>query len=114
MARVARRIKDKRLLKLIGRYLRAGVMVERVLQPTDVGSPQGGALSRLLSNILLDDLDKESERRGLPFVRYADDDAVFAKSARAASRIGTSVSHYLTKTLRHVVNEEQSRVSAEH
>ena len=110
MARVARRIKDKRLLKLIGRYLRAGVMVEGVLQPTDVGSPQGGPLSPLLSNILLDDLDKELERRGLPFVRYADDFAVFAKSARAASRIMTSVSHYLTKTLRLVVNEEKSRV----
>ncbi len=110
MSRVARRVKDKRLLRLIGRYLRAGVMVEGVLQPTEVGSPQGGPLSPLLSNILLDDLDKELERRGLPFVRYADDFAVFAKSQRAAARIMTSVSRYLTKTLRLVVNEEKSRV----
>jgi len=110
MARVSRRIKDKRLLKLIGRYLRAGVLVEGVLQSTEVGSPQGGPLSPLLSNILLDDLDKELERRGLPFVRYADDFAVFAKSDRAASRIMTSVSRYLTNTLRLVVNQEKSRV----
>ena len=73
MTRVARRVNDKTLLRLIGRYLRAGVMVEGVLQPTDVGAPQGGPLSPILSNILLDDLDKELERRGLPFVRYADD-----------------------------------------
>jgi RNA-directed DNA polymerase len=110
MSRVARRVKDKRLLKLIGRYLRAGVMVEGVLQPTEVGSPQGGPLSPLLSNILLDDLDKELERRGLPFVRYADDFAVFAKSPRAAARIMTSVSRFLTETLRLVVNQEKSRV----
>ncbi|MCG8649200.1 MAG: group II intron reverse transcriptase/maturase [Pirellulales bacterium] len=110
MSRVSHRVKDKRLLKLIARYLRAGVMVEGVLQPTDVGSPQGGPLSPLLSNILLDDLDKELEGRGLPFVRYADDFAVFATSVRAATRIMTSVSVYLTKTLRLVVNEEKSRV----
>ena len=110
MARVARRVDDKVLLRLIGRYLRAGVMVEGVLQPTDVGAPQGGPLSPLLSNILLDDLDKELERRGLPFVRYADDFAVFAKSQRAARRIMSSVSRYLTDQLRLVVNQEKSRV----
>jgi len=110
MARVARRIDDKLLLRLIGRYLRAGVMVEGVLQPTDVGAPQGGPLSPILSNILLDDLDKELERRGLPFVRYADDFAVFAKSQRAAERIMASVSRYLTDELRLVVNQEKSRV----
>jgi RNA-directed DNA polymerase len=110
MARVARRVNDKTLLRLIGRYLRAGVMVEGVLQPTDVGAPQGGPLSPLLSNILLDDLDKELERRGLPFVRYADDFAVFAKSQRAAERIMSSVSRYLTDQLRLVVNQEKSRV----
>ncbi|GIW83285.1 MAG: hypothetical protein KatS3mg105_5092 [Gemmatales bacterium] len=97
MARVARRVDDKRLLRLIGRYLRAGVMVEGVLQPTDVGTPQGGPLSPLLSNILLDDLDKELERCGLPFVRYADDFAIFAKSQRATERIMASVSRYLTE-----------------
>jgi RNA-directed DNA polymerase len=112
MARVARRVNDKTLLRLIGRYLRAGVMVEGVLQPTDVGAPQGGPLSPLLSNILLDDLDKELERRGLPFVRYADDFAVFAKSQRAAKRIMSSVSRYSTDQLRLVVNQEKSRVVA--
>lgn len=112
MARVARRIDDKLLLRLIGRYLRAGVMVEGVLQPTDVGAPQGGPLSPILSNILLDDLDKELERRGLPFVRYADDFAVFAKSQRAAERIMASVSRYLTDELRLVVNQEKSHVVA--
>ena len=112
MARVARRVDDKLLLLLIGRYLRAGVMVEGVLQPTDVGTPQGGPLSPILSNILLDDLDKELERRGLPFVRYADDFAVFAKSQRAAERIMASVSRYLTDELRLVVNQEKSRVVA--
>lgn len=112
MARVARRVGDKLLLRLIGRYLRAGVMVEGVLQPTDVGTPQGGPLSPLLSNILLNDLDNELERRGLPFVRYADDFAVFAKSQRAAERIMASVSRYLTVQLRLVVNPEKSRVVA--
>ena len=97
-------------MTLIGRYLRAGVSVEGVLQPTEVGSPQGGPLSPLLSNILLDDLDKELERRDLPFVRYADDFAIFAKSERAADRILASISRYLTKTLRLVVNREKSRV----
>jgi len=112
LARVARRVSDKRLLRLIGRYLRAGVMVEGILQPTDVGTPQGGPLSPILSNILLDDLDKELERRGLPFVRYADDFAVFAKSQRAAQRIMASVTQFLTDRLRLVVNQEKSRVVA--
>ena len=112
MARVARRIKDKQLLRLIGRYLRAGVMVEGVLQPTDVGTPQGGPASPLLANMLLDDLDKELERRGLHFVRYADDFAIFAKSQRSAERIMASVTRFLTDKLRLVVNQEKSRVVA--
>ena len=87
MSRVARKVRDKRLLKLIGRYLRAGVMVERVLQSSPEGTPQGGPLSPLLANILLDDLDKELERRGLPFVRYADDFMIFTKTRRAAERV---------------------------
>jgi RNA-directed DNA polymerase len=110
MARVARRVTDKTLLRLIGDYLRAGVMVDGVLQPTDIGTPQGGPLSPILSNILLDDLDKELERRGLPFVRYADDFAVFAKSRHAAERIMLSVTRFLTEKLRLVVNQEKSRV----
>ena len=112
MARVARKVGDKVLLRLIGRYLRAGVMVEGVLQPTEVGAPQGGPLSPILSNILLDDLDKELERRGLPFVRYADDFAIFAKSERAAERIMASVTRFLTDKLRLVVNQEKSQVVA--
>jgi RNA-directed DNA polymerase len=80
------------------------------LQPIDVGTPQGGPASPLLANILLDDLDKELERRGLPFVRYADDFAVFAKSRRAAQRIMRSITRYLTEHLRLVVNEEKSQV----
>ena len=87
MSRVARKVRDKRLLKLIGRYLRAGVMVEGVLQSSPEGTPQGGPLSPLLANILLDDLDKELERRGLPFVRYADDFVIFTKTRRAAERV---------------------------
>ncbi|MBD3383918.1 group II intron reverse transcriptase/maturase, partial [candidate division KSB1 bacterium] len=73
MSRLARRIKDKRVLRLIGRYLRAGVMIDGEVHPTTTGVPQGGPLSPLLSNIVLDDLDKELERRGHQFVRYADD-----------------------------------------
>lgn len=110
MARVARRVRDKQVLRLIGRFLRAGVMVEGVLQATDVGTPQGGPMSPLLANILLDDLDKELERRGLHFVRYADDFAIFAKSERAATRIMQSVTRYLTEHLRLVVNQEKSHV----
>ncbi len=112
MARVARRVDDKILLRLIGRYLRAGVMVEGALQPTDVGTPQGGPASPLLANILLDDLDKELERRGLHFVRYADDFAIFAKSQRSAERIMASVTRFLTDKLRLVVNQAKSRVVA--
>ena len=112
MARVARRVDDKMLLRLIGRYLRAGVMVEGVLQPTEIGTPQGGPASPLLANILLDDLDTELERRGLHFVRYADDFAIFAKSQRSAERIMASVTRYLTDKLRLVVNQEKSRVVA--
>ena len=111
MARVSRRVNDQVLLRLIGRYLRAGVMVEGVLQRTDIGTPQGGPASPLLANILLDDLDKELERRGLPFVpgtdaqRWsADDFAIFAKSQCSAERIMTSVTRYLTDELRLAVN----------
>ena len=110
MNRVGRKVHDVRLLRLIGRYLRAGVMVEGVLQPTDEGSPQGGPLSPLLSIILLDDLDKELERRGLKFVRYADDFVIFVRSERSAQRVFTSVQRYLTRHLKLVVNEQKSSV----
>lgn len=110
MARVARRIGDKRLLALIGRYLRAGVAVGDTIQATAIGTPQGGPLSPLLANILLDDLDKELERRGHRFVRYADDLLVLVKTARAGQRVMASLSRYLTRTLKLVVNEHKSRV----
>lgn len=104
MSRVSRKVHDRRLLRLIGRYLRAGVMVEGVLQLTEEGAPQGGPLSPLLSNILLDDLDKELERRGLRFVRYADDFMIFVRSERSADRVFASVKRFLTQHLRLVVN----------
>jgi RNA-directed DNA polymerase len=110
MSRVGRQVRDRRLLRLIGRYLRAGVMVEGVLQPTEEGAPQGGPLSPLLSNVLLDDLDKELERRGLRFVRYADDFQIFVRSERSAHRVFESVKRFLTQRLKLVVNEQKSSV----
>jgi RNA-directed DNA polymerase len=110
MSRVSCKVRDNRVLKLIGRYLRAGVMVEGVLQSSPEGTPQGGPLSPLLANILLDDLDKELERRGLPFVRYADDFVIFTKSRRAAERVFQGANRYLTRVLRLVVNQEKSRI----
>ena len=110
MSCVSRKVHDGRLLRLIGRYLRAGVMVEGVLQPTDEGTPQGGPLSPMLSNILLDDLDQELERRGLRFVRYADDFMIFVKSQRSAERVFVSVQRFLTQQLKLVVNEQKSCV----
>jgi RNA-directed DNA polymerase len=110
LARVARRIGDKRLLALIGRYLRAGVSVGESIQATELGTPQGGPLSPLLGNILLDDLDKELERRGHRFVRYADDLLILVKSQRAGERVKESVTRFLTHKLKLVVNEQKSRV----
>jgi RNA-directed DNA polymerase len=109
LARVARKARDKRLLRLIGRYLRAGVMDGADLQPSIEGTMQGGPLSPILANILLDDFDKELERRGLPFVRYADDFLVFTKTSTAARRVYTSVGRYLTRKLKLVVNRQKSR-----
>ena len=110
LVRVARKIGDKRLLKLIGRYLRAGVLVGEFIQSTELGTPQGGPLSPLLGNILLDDLDKELEQRGHRFVRYADDLLILVKSQRAGERIKDSVTRFLTRKLKLVVNEQKSRV----
>jgi RNA-directed DNA polymerase len=110
MHRVARRVKNKGLLKLLGRFLRAGVVVNGRLQPTRQGVPQGSPLSPLLSNILLDDLDKELEARGHKFVRYADDLAIFVKSTRAGERVLASVSRYLERKLKVKVNQAKSYV----
>ncbi len=111
MARVARRISDKRLLALIGRYLRAGVLINDSIQPSALGTPQGGPLSPLLANILLDDLDRELEGRGHRFVRYADDLLVLVKSERAGQRVKVSLTTYLDRQLRLPVNEKKSQVA---
>ena len=110
MARMARKVKDKCLLGLIGRYLRAGVLVGDSIQATELGTPQGSPLSPLLANILLDDLDKELERRGHRFVRYADDLRILVRSQRAGERVKTSVTRFLTGKLKLTVNEQKSRV----
>jgi RNA-directed DNA polymerase len=110
MARVARKVRDKHLLALIGRYLRAGVLVGDVIQATEVGTPQGSPLSPLLANVLLDDLDKELEQRGHRFVRYADDILIVVRSLRAGERVKASITRYLTTKLKLVVNEQKSRV----
>jgi len=110
MARVARRIGDKRLLRLIRRYLTAGMMIEGVAQAREEGTPQGGPLSPLLSNILLDDLDKELERRGHRFCRYADDCNVYVRSKAAGERVMESVARYLEKRLRLKINRDKSAV----
>lgn len=110
MARVGRKVRDKRLLALIGKYLRAGVLVGETLQATELGTPQGGPLSPLLANILLDDLDKELERRGHRFVRYADDLLILVKSRKAGERVMASVTRFLTRKLKLVVNEHKSHV----
>jgi len=111
MARVARRIGDKRLLALIGRYLRAGVLVNDDIQPSELGTPQGGPLSPLLANILLDDLDRELEGRGHRFVRYADDLMVLVKSERAGQRVKANLTKYLDRRLKLSVNEKKSQVA---
>lgn len=110
MRRVSRRVKDKRVLRLIGRYLRAGMMEDGLTSPRTEGTPQGGPLSPLLSNILLNDLDKELERRGHRFVRYADDFQVYVKSKAAGERVMTSLEGFLEKRLRLKVNREKSAV----
>jgi RNA-directed DNA polymerase len=109
MVFVGRKIKDKRVMKLIGRYLRCGaVMEEGVVIETRRGTPQGGPLSALLSNIYLNELDKELERRGHRFVRYADDSNIYVKSERAAQRVKENISKYLEQKLKLKVNERKS------
>ena len=110
MCRVARKIQDKRVLRLIGRFLRAGVCIDGRLHRTLKGVPQGGPLSPILSNILLDELDKELEKRQHRFVRYADDFVIFVKSVRAGNRVMHSVRRFLETTLKLTVNEAKSHV----
>jgi RNA-directed DNA polymerase len=110
LARLATRVKDKRVLKLIRSFLNSGVMIDGLEQPTKEGTPQGGPLSPILSNIVLDELDKELEKRGLCFVRYADDCVIFVRSKRAGDRVMQSVSRFIEKKLRLKVNREKSAV----
>jgi RNA-directed DNA polymerase len=110
MARVARKVKDKRVLRLIRSCLEAGMMENGVRIATEEGTPQGGPLSPLLANILLDDLDKELEKRGLRFVRYADDCNIYVKSFRAGQRVMESITRFLERKLRLRVNRKKSAV----
>jgi RNA-directed DNA polymerase len=110
MSRVARKIEDKRVLKLIRRFLEAGLMTDGVVSPRVAGTPQGGPLSPLLSNVLLDDLDKELERRGHRFCRYADDCNVYVRSEKAGQRVMASVTSFLERKLKLKVNRSKSAV----
>ena len=110
MSLVARKVKDKRVLKLIRAYLNAGVMINGVVVEVEEGCPQGGPLSPLLSNIMLDELDKELEKRGHRFCRYADDCNIYVKSKRAGERVMQSITTYLEKKLKLKVNQEKSAV----
>jgi group II intron reverse transcriptase/maturase len=110
MARVARVIKDKSVLKLIRKYLNSGVLVNGIITVSDEGTPQGGPLSPLLSNIMLDDLDKELKRRNLAFVRYADDVQIYVKSPRAAERVMEGVTSFIEKKLKLKVNREKTEI----
>src|SRR5947208_5416253 len=110
-ARVAARVTDKRVLKLIRAFLKSGVMEDGLVSPVEEGTPQGGPLSPLLSNLVLDDLDKELTRRGHRFCRYADDCNIYVRSRRAGERVMASVSRFLTTKLRPTVNEAKSAVA---
>jgi RNA-directed DNA polymerase len=111
MARIETRIGDRRLLKLIRTFLKAGVMESGLVSPVDEGTPQGGPLSPLLSNIVLDEFDRELERRGLRFARYADDCNVYVRSRRAGERVMESITRFITTKLKLKVNQQKSAVA---
>lgn len=110
MSRIVRKVEDKRMLRLIRRYLQAGIMTGGLVSQPVKGTPQGGPLSPLLSNILLDDLDKELKRRGHSFCRYADDCNVYVGSRRAGNRLLNSLETYVTVKLRLKINRSKSAV----
>ncbi len=111
MAAVARRVADKRMLKLIRAFLTAGVMENGLVGPVDEGTPQGGPLSPLLSNLVLDELDRELEQRKHCFVRYADDCNIYVRSRRAGERVKRSITGFITRRLKLKVNEQKSAVA---
>lgn len=110
MSRIATRVTDKRVLRLIRAYLNAGVMENGLVSPTEEGTPQGGPLSPLLSNIVLDDLDRELEQRGHCFVRYADDANIYVKSERAGRRVMRSLTTFIEQRLKLTVNRAKSAI----
>lgn len=110
MARMKEVVKDKRILRLVNAYLQAGVMVNGVVMETEEGTPQGGPLSPLLSNIVLTELDRKLEERGLNFVRYADDCNIYVSSERSAQRVMASTKEFVEKRMRLKVNEAKSAV----
>ena len=111
MGQIAKRVEDKRLLKLIRAFLNAGVVENGLVSPSVEGTPQGGPLSLLLSNLVLDELDRELERRGHRFVRYADDSNIYVRSERAGRRVMESVTRFISKKLKLKVNEAKSAVA---
>jgi RNA-directed DNA polymerase len=111
MGQIAKRVGDKRLLKLIRAFLNAGVMENGLISPSVEGTPQGGPLSPLLSNLVLDELDRELERRGHRFVRYADDSNIYVRSQQAGQRVMKSVTRFITQELKLKVNETKSAVA---
>jgi RNA-directed DNA polymerase len=111
MARIETRVSDRRTLKLIRAFLRAGVMEGGLVSPVDEGTPQGGPLSPLLSNIVLDEFDRELERRGLRFARYADDSNIYVRSRRAGERVMASITRFITTKLKLKVNQQKSAVA---
>jgi RNA-directed DNA polymerase len=111
MGQIAKRVEDKRLLKLIRAFLNAGVMENGLVSPSVEGTPQGGPLSPLLSNIVLDELDQELERRGHRFVRYCDDCNIYVRSERAGQRVMKSITRFITQKLKLKVNEAKSAVA---
>jgi RNA-directed DNA polymerase len=111
MGQIAKRVEDKRLLKLIRAFLNAGVMENGLVSPSVEGTPQGGPLSPLLSNLVLDELDRELERRGHRFVRYADDCNIYVRSERAGQRVMESITRFITQKLKLKVNEAKSAVA---
>jgi RNA-directed DNA polymerase len=111
MGQIAKRVEDKRLLKLIRAFLNAGVMENGLVSPSVEGTPQGGPLSPLLSNLVLDELDRELERRGHRFVRYADDSNIYVRSEQAGQRVMESITRFITQKLKLKVNEAKSAVA---